>query len=129
MVHILRAPDEGSDYVSHLPIVHPGHGFSQDDWLYYSGAPYALAQADAEGTIAWGAIGRVIDANSYELVLEGIVTSPAHGLGSAGDSLYLSQGVAGAEVTTVPSSGIVQPIGLVLSADQYYVHILGAEWI
>jgi len=116
--------------VSFIVIVQPSHGFAQDDWVYHDGSsPYAKAQADAEATIAWGAVGRVIDANSFELVLEGIVNSLSHGIGSAGDSLYLSQGTAGLETTTVPANGIVQPIGVVLNTDQYYVHIMGAEWI
>jgi len=127
--HLIGAAESGDGYVSFIVIAQASHGFAQDDWVYNNAGTYTAAQADAAATIAWGAVGRVIDANSFELVLEGIVTSLSHGIGNAADSLYLSQASAGVEVTTVPASGIVQPIGLVLSADQYYVHIMGAEWI
>ena len=127
--HLIGAAELGSGYVSFLPINQPSHGFVQDDWVYYSGAPYAKAKADAFGTIAWGVVGRVIDPNWFELVLGGIVDSTAHGLGSAGDEIYLSQGTAGAEVSSIPASGVVQPLGLILNADQYYVGILQAEAI
>ena len=129
IAHIARTPDTGDGYVSFLTIPQASHGFLQDNIVYYSGAPYAKAQADVEATIGWGAVGKVIDANSFELVLEGIVNSPAHALGNPGDALYLDQGTAGAVTTSVPTSGIVQPIGLVLSTGQYYVHIMNAESI
>ena len=126
--HLIGSAESSGAYLGHIVIVQASHGFVQDDWVYNNAGTYAKAQANAFATIAWGAVGRVIDANSFELVLSGIVDSPTHGL-TVDVEMYLSQGVAGAEVTTIPSSGVVQPLGLVLNADQYFVGILQAEAI
>lgn len=96
------------------------HGFSVGDVLYRdSDTTMAKAQANAKATCGevWLTF-HVIDANTYWIVASThLVTWTAHGLGSGGTRLWLSQSTAGAMVTTEPTSGLIQPLGEVVDTN------------
>jgi hypothetical protein len=103
-------------------ITQVGHGFDEGDILYNTGSAYAKAKADTSATAeALGMVSRVIDADIFELTLEGKVTGLT-GL-TAGAVYFLSASTAGAITVTEPSTlGYVSlPIGVAISTTAFYV--------
>jgi len=103
------------------------HGLASEDLIYWNGSAWAKAQADSASTLAEAIVLSVESTSLFRLAyLTGReVTLPAHGIGSGGADMYLSQGTAGLIATTAPTSGILQRVGqvkdantLILSADQ-----------
>jgi hypothetical protein len=90
--------------------------------LYYTGSAYAKAKADVVSTAEIvGMVSRVLDANTFEVTLEGKVTGLS-GL-TAGTTYFLSASTAGAITATEPSTlGYVSlPVGVAISTTVIYV--------
>lgn len=97
-----------------------GHGFVAGDVVKNSGSAntYAKAQADsAANAEVVGIVTEVINANSFVLTTEGIVTEgvPAQ---AAGSVMFLSASTAGALTTTEPSTlgEVSKPLAVVLES-------------
>lgn len=91
------------------------HGLSVGNLVYRNASTWTKARANADTTLAEALVVSVSDANNFRLVYigPGEATYTAHGLGSAGTKLYLSQGTAGLMTATAPTSGIRQQVGKV----------------
>jgi hypothetical protein len=94
------------------------HGFSAGDALYFDGT-WKKSQANSSSTLAEGIVTEVADADNFTAYILGghFVTVTAHGLGSAGDTLYCSEASAGALTTSAPATGFIQVVGQVIDAD------------
>ena len=93
------------------------HGFSVGHLLYLNGSTYAKAQADTAATAeVVGMVSRVVDANNFELTLNGEV-SGLTGL-TAGGVYFLDATTAGLATLTEPSvvGQISVPIGVASNA-------------
>jgi hypothetical protein len=99
-----------------------GHGFDVLDAVYHNGTIWASAQADAGSTVAQGIVAEVIDADNFRVVTHGLVTIATHGL-TLGHYYWLSQATASAIAEAQPTSGIVQSVLHVRSADEVLVNI------
>jgi hypothetical protein len=103
-------------------VTQTAHGFSVGEILYYTGSAYARALANAANTSEIvGMVSRVIDANIFEITLEGKVTGLS-GL-TAGEAYFLSPTVSGAITATEPSvlGHVSLPIGVAISTTVIYV--------
>ncbi len=101
-------------------IADTNHGRSVGDAVKRTGlSSVALAKADAEANLAWGAVVLVEDEDHFIVaVRQGTVfTWSAHGLGSLSDVGYVSQTTAGL-VGSKPSSGLIQPLIRVISTNE-----------
>jgi hypothetical protein len=92
------------------------NSFSDSDVVYFTGLIWDLAQSNSVSTVG---IGIVSDssATGFTLNLLSQITITAHGLGNAGEFLYLSQSTAGLLTSTKPTSGILNPLALILDAN------------
>lgn len=113
----------GANVSTTLTVTQAGHGFTGNELLYNSAGTYTLALATAATTLAQFWVAQVVDINTFVISEGAFITSVAHGLGTAGKTLYLSQSVAGASTTTMPTSGIVQEVGQAENSDVYSSHI------
>lgn len=98
------------------------HGFSVGEALYHTGSAYARGLANAANTSEIvGLVSRVIDANTFELTLEGKVTGLS-GL-TAGEVYFLSPTVSGGITITEPTvlGHVSLPIGVAISSTVFYV--------
>lgn len=103
-------------------VTQTAHGFSVGEILYYTGTAYARGLANAANTSEIvGMVSRVIDANIFEITLEGKVTGLT-GL-TAGEAYFLSPTVSGAITATEPTvlGHVSLPIGVAISATVIYV--------
>lgn len=97
-----------------------------------TGSPaWVLAQANSDTTLDDGLVYDVTDVNTYRVLIgEAVVPWTAHGLGSAGNNLYLSRAVAGAIATTAPVSGEVERyVGFVLDANNVVRSPSAPQWV
>lgn len=85
---------------------------------------WSEAQADAEANLAFPAVvGAALGGTSYQAVMPGgRVNVPAHGLGTAGAKVWLSQATAGLLTATEPTSGLCQQIATVFDANHLIVN-------
>lgn len=89
------------------------HGFSLGTAVYRkSDSTWALARANASGTLAHGVAVRI--AGDAFTVGWGGFHGFEHGLGSTPADIYLSQSTAGLLTTTAPTSGWYQRVGRVI---------------
>jgi hypothetical protein len=105
-------------------ITQASHAFVVGDVLYMNGATYAKARADVTSTAeVVGMVSRVIDANNFELTLNGEVSGLA-GL-TAGENYFLDAATAGAITATEPSvvGQVSLPVGVASSTTTFYVAI------
>jgi len=95
------------------------HGFAVKDLVYYGASGWAKALADSALTLAAGIVLAVPDTSTFRVAYftGQEVTLAAHGLGSAGSALYLSEVTAGLATTSAPTTGFVQRIGIVKDAN------------
>lgn len=105
--------DIGSNSTSYS--VNQVNAFSNYQAVYFSGAVWALAQANAVNTMGTHVI-KNVTAFGFDVVQAGKIVASGHGLGSAGDWLYVSEGTAGL-LTTVPPTIYSNPLAQVLDAD------------
>jgi hypothetical protein len=92
------------------------HGFSVGDFVYRTSSDtWALAQADAIGTVADGIVVAVESASVVWVMTKHGTITWSHGFGASGQVVWLSQSVAGDGTTTKPTSGIQQPLGVTIS--------------
>jgi hypothetical protein len=99
-----------------------GHTFDEGEILYYTGSAYARALANAANTSEIvGMVSRVIDADTFEVTLEGKVTGLT-GL-TAGEVYFLSPITAGAITITEPTvlGHVSLPVGVAISTTVIYV--------
>lgn len=91
------------------------HGLSVGDLVCWATSQWAKAIATADSTMAQAIVIAVEDSATFRaLYLAGTEwTWSAHGQGSAGAALYLSQATAGDMTTTRPTSGRIQQVGQV----------------
>jgi hypothetical protein len=79
------------------------HGLSVNDWVYFNGTNYVVAQADALATSeVLGVVVEVVDANNFKLQTDGHVTGLS-GL-TAGTVYFLSDSAAGEITATEPTT-------------------------
>lgn len=97
------------------------HPFAVNEPVYNNAGTITAAQANAEGTLATDIVVSVEGVDDFTLASSGYVTSTAHGLGTAGQELYVSQGTPKTLTTTAPSTGLVQQVGEVVDADTYRI--------
>lgn len=105
------------------------HGLAKFTVTRWSGTTIVKAQADSLANVDDGTLVIAVPSTD-ELDLfagEGFLEEPAHGLGSAGDRLYLSQSVAGAITTTKPVSGVLRQLGYIPDTDHIHWAPLPAE--
>ena len=95
------------------------HGFAVKDVVRVDSGTWSKARANADATLGMGIVLSVPSTSQFRVAyfFPREVTLASHGLGSAGAKLYLSQGTAGATVTSEPASGIVQWWGVVKDAN------------
>jgi len=104
-------------------VTQTGHLFLVGEVLYYTGSAYARALANAANTSEIvGMVSRVIDANTFEITLEGKVTGLT-GL-TAGEAYFLSPTVSGAITATEPTvlGHVSLPIGVAISTTITFVN-------
>jgi hypothetical protein len=103
-------------------IVQTSHTLIAGDWVYFDGADYVLADADAIGTSDVAGVVESDDgANDFTLLTHGFFDQGSALAGSAGDQLFLS-GTAGTETATSPT--LSAPLGVQISANTMWVNIL-----
>lgn len=92
------------------------HGRAVGELVYFNGTTWALATNAAAASLAQGFVHSVPDANTFYVVLTdgAILTKTAHGLGSAGTTVYC--GTGGAMTATAPA-GFRQAVGVVNDAN------------
>lgn len=98
------------------------HGFAVGDLIYRDSATtWAKAIATSVSTLATGVVVHVEDANNFSVLRKsgGMVPESSHGFGGFGTLLYLSQGSAGDPTATKPTSGHIQPVGIVEDANNW----------
>ncbi|MCK4968777.1 MAG: hypothetical protein KAS12_07010, partial [Candidatus Aenigmarchaeota archaeon] len=93
------------------------HSFSVLDPIYNNNGTWTLAQANAESTIATAVVYSVLDVDNFVAINTGLMTLTAHGLGNSGQTLFVSQTVAGGLTTTKPTTGLINPIGVIMDAN------------
>ena len=101
--------------------VEQANSFVKGKWVS-SGSPWVLAtKDDRDGEID----GLVFKATSlrFWVVTSGIVTLVAHGLGSAGQTLWLSTGGTTSPTKPAGPSNVVQRVGRVIDVDRIKVQI------
>lgn len=99
-------------------VTQAAHGLAVGDWIKAAAGTYGKAQANAEANLCWpGVVVQVVDTGQFRFAYVGKANLPAHGYGTAGTKLYLSQATAGAVVTSEPSTGWVQQVGKVIDAN------------
>ena len=104
------------------------HAFTVGKVLYYTGAAYALAKADAAATAeVIGVVTTVVDANTFIITTSGYITGLS-GL-TAGSTYFLSDATAGLLTATAPvtNGSILKPL---LTADSttsgYFYNMRGS---
>lgn len=104
------------------------HGFAVGDWIELTGSTWADAQADDAGTLASALVVAVADVDNFTAYAIGghFVTVTAHGQGSAGDVLSLSQSVAAGSTSTTPVNGIWQHVAVVIDANTFLIQSFSA---
>lgn len=97
------------------------HGFTvgQAVRFDFGGTTWELAQSTGL-SIVRGTVASVIDVDTFDVTLEGLVRSPAHGL-TIGSVYYIDEAVAGVVVTPQPSTGQEDPILIAVDADNIEV--------
>lgn len=123
MWHVSNGAGGGGGTTTSVPTVgttltKSSHGLSVADAVTVAGTK---ARANSTTTLARGVVTAVPTSGTYTIVTSGYATLTAHGLGTAGQSLYLSQGTAGLLTSTAPVTGIIQEVGEVYDADTIYV--------
>ena len=101
------------------------HGFAINDALYHTGVIWAKGLADAVGTSdIIGIVSRIVDANSFALISEGIITGLS-GL-TIGENYFLSATVAGLPTATEPTTvgHVSKPLYIADSATTAIVNIM-----
>jgi hypothetical protein len=93
------------------------------EWVKATSGTWGKAQADAEANLSFPAVvTAALGGTSYQVALPGAKANlPAHGLGTAGTKVWLSQATAGAATATEPTSGLAQQLGKVFDADHIIV--------
>lgn len=106
------------------------HALAQGELLYVDGSgDWQKAIATAESTLAKAIMQFSIDANNLMVVLMPCqVADATHGF-TLGADLYLSQSVAGAATETKPSTGWIQQVGYVMTADIWIFQPQRGEFI
>lgn len=94
--------------------------FSNYQPVYFSGSIWALARANALNTMGTHIIINV-SSTGFEVVQAGKITASSHGLGSAGDWLYVSEGSAGT-LTATPPTIYSNPLLQVLDENTLEIH-------
>ena len=114
-----------------IAVVQASHGFALGDLVTLTGSGWAKAQADAVTTLAHAVVMNVPDSGNFYAIAQDGVALPwtTHGQGSVGDQLYLSQGTAGDWTSTKPSSGYIQPVGVILDANRIIFRLGTEEYI
>lgn len=98
-------------------VTRAGNGFAAGDLVKVDATDFAGAQADAAANRACGVVVAASGDDFYVSLRPCAVTKTAHGYGSRGTRLWLSQGTAKAWTPTKPSTGVIQPVGQVLDAN------------
>ena len=109
----------GSGDAVAIEITQNSHGFSDGDAVYFNGTSWALAKSDVSTTAGTHIVGDS-DTNTFKAYQGGKLAITSHGLGSAGDWLYVSDATAGALTTTEPD--ISNPLVQVIDANTLHVH-------
>lgn len=108
------------------PITQAGHGFVCGTAIYQV-VGGAWAAADASNPLSVGThVAEVIDANTFVPRFDGLITCTTHGLGMAGELLYVSDTTPGLLTTTEPSGPgtISNPLGEVRDTNTIAVYQL-----
>jgi hypothetical protein len=79
------------------------NAFSNYQPVYFTGTVWALARANAVNTMGTGIVINVTS-STFSYVQSGRITATSHGLGSAGNWLYVSEGTAGLLTATPPTT-------------------------
>jgi hypothetical protein len=93
--------------------------FEENQPVYFSGSIWALARANSPTTMGSHIVTNVTE-TSFDVVLIGRITSAAHGLGNAGDWLYVSESTAGV-LTATPPTTYSNPLMQVIDEDTFEV--------
>lgn len=118
MWHISSGAGGGTASTVGTTLSKAAHGLTAGNAVTITGVK---AKADSSTTLARGLVVAVPSAATYTIVTDGYATLTAHGLGTAGQSLFLSQATAGLLTATQPGSGIIQEVGQVYDANTIYV--------
>lgn len=104
--------------ISDTPFSVESHGFTLGQAIRWNGSSWVLAQGDTEAnsTDVWLVTG-VPDVDTFFAYKTGRCTATGHGLGSAGDTLYLSDDTAGALTSARPDSDYYLPVCTVVDAN------------
>jgi hypothetical protein len=90
--------------------------------VYRSGASTTTLSIASSSVTAevWGVV-ETANASSFTLISQGELFLSSHGLGDAGNVLYLSEATAGLMTTIEPTNGISKPIGFVIDSNNIHV--------
>lgn len=101
-----------------------GHGFNSGSAIHLSGSVYGLSQANTASKAEVIGMVESVSGNDFTVVYEGRLDYTSHGLGNAGDALYLtSSSLADNVLNSEPSDGISKPVGYVVDANTLLVKI------
>ncbi len=100
-------------------VTQAAHGLAVKDVVRWNGTAWVKAQANASNTLGQAIVKTVPTVDTCTLIYlnNTEVTFTAHGEGSAGATLYLSEAAAGDLKNTVPASGYAQQIAMVKDAN------------
>lgn len=96
-----QTPSGGSGSATFIAVNQTAHGFTTGQAVYFNGSTWALAEANASTTLAFGVVS-VVDANNFNLYVAGEITGLS-GL-TAGQYYYVSDTSAGTLQTNEPTS-------------------------
>lgn len=107
-----------------VDVAQSSHGFSAGQVLYNNSGTYALSKADLALTAeVVGLVSEVTDTDNFKLQSSGPFTLTAHGLGTSGSPLFLSESTGGLATTSEPGTGISKPVAYILDANTILVLI------
>jgi hypothetical protein len=123
-------PLNSDDTYSGMPLtgINAGESISQWDMVYYdtTATEWLIADADASGEApAWGiAVSAGTDGNALDVLQKGFVRNDAW-TWTPGAKLYLDDTTPGGLTETAPSTStdIVQPVGVVYTADIIWINV------
>lgn len=94
------------------------HGFDAGKVIRWNGSSFVLAQGNSElgATNAW-LVTAIFDNDNFWAIKSGRRNVTGHGLGSAGQTLYLSETTAGALTATRPDADYYLPVCTVVDAN------------
>lgn len=110
---------DNEDIMKSTLTITQSNSFTQLKAIYNNAGTWALAKADASATIGI-AIVDIATSTKFDAVFYGKIYSPAHGLGTAGSTLFVSAATAGLLTTTQPAN-YVNPLAIILDADNIFV--------